>query len=59
MNFQEKLLDYLKEQLHMTRNAGDPWITAMSDYDHENNGKCEVYEEIIDWIESEMKDNSK
>lgn len=55
MTFQEKLLEHLKEELDMYKNAGDPWITSMSDYDHQNNGKCDFIEDLIEWIKDEMK----
>jgi hypothetical protein len=58
MTFQEKLLEHLKSELKSIQNAGDPWA-PMSDYDHENNGKCDFIESLIEWVEEEMKGSVK
>jgi len=55
ITFQQKLLEHLKSELQMIQNAGDPYITSMSDYDHENNGKCDFIIELIGWVKDEMK----
>ena len=59
MTFQEKLLEHLKQELRSNNDAYNQWSYGRTEYDHQRDGKCEVLEDLIEWVENEMKSDAK